>query len=124
MKNKAEIENHTYFFCCRKDIPGLVEKAKAEAEQILKEFSMFYKTAGTLAIEIEPIQYALGFSIGGRLTWDGETVMEESDCGLLFLHLNEVMLNRMIKLGFLSGGDINGRNRMDKAIPENISDKP
>ena len=104
MKNKAEIENPTYFFCCRKDIPGLVEKAKAEAEQILKEFSMFYRTAGTLAIEIEPIQYALGFSIGGRLTWDGETVMEESDCGLLFLHLNEVMLNRMIQLGFPSGG--------------------
>lgn len=104
MKQSVEIENPTYFFCSRRDIPGLVEKAKAEAAQILKEFSMFYRTAGELAIEIEPIQYALGFSIGGKLTWDGETVMEESDCGLLFLHLNEVMLNRMIKLGFLSGG--------------------
>ena len=28
---------------------------------------------------------------------------EESDCGLLFLHLNEVMLNRMIQLGIPSG---------------------
>jgi hypothetical protein len=104
MKAKTEIEKPSYFFCSRRDIPGLVEKAKAEAAQILKEFSMFYKTAGELAIEIEPIQYALGFSIGGKLTWDGETVLEESDCGLLFLHLNEVMLNRMIKLGFPSGG--------------------
>ena len=104
MKRTVEIETPTYFFCSRRDIPGLVEKAKAEAAQILKEFSMFYKTAGELAIEIEPVQYALGFSIGGKLTWDGETVMEESDCGLLFLHLNEVMLNRMIQLGFPSGG--------------------
>jgi hypothetical protein len=104
MKRSIEIEKPSYFFCSRRDIPSLVEKAKTEAAQILKEFSMFYTTAGELAIEIEPIQYALGFSIGGRLTWDGETVMEESDCNLLFLHLNEVMLNRMIKLGFPSGG--------------------
>ena len=105
MKRKYETENPTYFLCSRKDSPYLVEKAKNEAAQILKEFSMFYRTSGELAIEINPIQYAMGFSIGGRLTWDGETVMEESDCGLLFLHLNEVMLNRMIQLGFPSGGD-------------------
>ena len=105
MKRAAEIENPTYFFCSRRDIPGLVEKAKTEAAQILKEFSMFYKTAGELAIAIYPVEYAMGFSIAGKLTWDGETVIEESDCGLLFLHLNEVMLNRMIQLGFPSGGD-------------------
>lgn len=104
MKRTSEIENPTYFFCSLRDIPALVEKAKAEAAQILKEFSMFYKTAGELAIEIYPVEYAMGFSIAGKLTWDGETVIEESDCGLLFLHLNEVMLNRMIKLGFPSGG--------------------
>lgn len=94
----------TYFLCSRRDIPSLVEKAKREAEQILKEFSMFYRTAGKLAIEIEPIQHVMGYSIGGKLMWDGQPVMEESDCGLLFLHLNEVMLNRMIKLGVPSGG--------------------
>lgn len=105
MKTQREIEQPTYFFCSRRDIPKLVEKAKAEAAQILKEFSMFYRTAGELAIEIYPIQYALGYSIGGKLTWDGDTLMEESDCGLLFLHLNEVMLNRMIQLGFPSGGE-------------------
>lgn len=107
MNRSAEIENPTYFLCSRRDIPGLVEKAKAEATQILKDFSMFYTTAGELAIEIYPIQYVMGFSIGGKLTWDGETVIEESDCGLLFLHLNEVMLNRMIKLGFPSRGILN-----------------
>ena len=96
-------ETPTYFLCSRSDIPGLIEKAKTEAAQILKEFSMFYRTAGELAIKIEPIQYPLGYSIGGKLTWDGEIIMEETDCGLLFLHLNEVMLNRMIQLGIPSG---------------------
>lgn len=108
MKKAVEIETPSTFFCSRRDIPGLVEKAKAEAAQILKEFSAFYNTGGKLAIEIAPIQYALGYSIGGKLTWDGETIMEETDCGLLFLHLNEVMLNRMIQLGFPSGGIHNG----------------
>lgn len=100
----AHRETPTYFLCGRGDIPGLVAKAENEAAQILKEFSMFYRTAGELAIKIEPIQYPLGYSIGGKLTWDGETIMEETDCGLLFLHLNEVMLNRMIQLGIPSGG--------------------
>lgn len=100
-------DNPTYFLCSHRDIPNLVEKAKAEAAQILKEFSMFFRTAGELAIEIEPIQYTLGYSIGGKLTWDGETILEETDCGLLFLHLNEVMLNRMIQFGLPSGGTTN-----------------
>ena len=98
-------EDHpTYFLCSRRDIPGLVAKSEEEAEQILKEFSVFYKTAGELTIKIEPIQYTCGFSIGGKLLWDGEPVLEEKDCGLLFLHLNDVMLNRMIQLGIPSFG--------------------
>ena len=40
-------ENPTYFLCGRRDIYGLMEKAKAEAAQILKEFSMFYRTVYT-----------------------------------------------------------------------------
>ena len=97
-------ERPTYFLCSRRDIPGLVVKAEAEAEQILKEFSVFYKTAGKLTIKIEPVQYACGFGIGGKLLWDGEPVLEEKDCGLLFLHLNDVMLNRMLQLGIPSFG--------------------
>ena len=113
------MEEPTYFLCSRKDIPGLLEKAEAEAAQILKEFSMFYRTAGKLEIVIEPIQYVMGYSIGGKLTWDGETVLEETDCGLLFLHLNEVMLNRMIQLGIPSYG-----RRNDLSQNEECSQKP
>lgn len=120
MKKSLEIEKPTYFFCGRRDIPSLVKKAKAEAVQILKEFAIFYKTTGKLGIEIEPIQYELGFSIGGKLTWDGETVMQENCCDLLFLHLNEVMINRMIELGFPSGGNVYARGSMDQAGGQHV----
>ena len=70
----------------------------------MKEFAEFYSTVGKLEIVIEPIQHPMGYSIGGRLTWDEETVVEESDCGLLFLQLNDVMINRMLQLGLPSFG--------------------
>lgn len=95
-------EYSSYFLCSRRDIPALVARAEATAEQILRDFSDFYKTAGKLEIKIEPKQHIMGFSIGGKLTWDGEPVIEEDDCGLLFLQLNDVIINRMLKLGFVS----------------------
>ena len=97
-------ERPTYFLCSKKDVPGLVAKAEAEAAQILKEFSAFYKTAGELTIKIEPIQFGCGFGIGGKLLWAGEPILEETDCDLLFLQLNDVMINRMLQLGLPSFG--------------------
>lgn len=97
--NYTELKKPSYFLCCRSDIPELMIRAETEAAQILKEFTEFYSTAGKLEIVIEPIQHLIGYSIGGRLTWDGETFVEESDCALLFLQLNDVMLNRMLQLG-------------------------
>lgn len=100
---QRDVETPTYFMCGRRDIPVLKAKAQAEAEQILKEFAMFFKTAGTLSIKVEPIEHETCYSIGGKLMWDDQVLLSESDCGLIFLHLNEVMLNRMIQLGLLSG---------------------
>ena len=97
-------ERPTYFLCCRRDVPALVERAEAEAAQLLKEFETFYNTAGKLGITIEPKPCFRGYSIGGKLTWDGKTISEESDCGLIFLELNNIMLSRMIQLGFPSFG--------------------
>lgn len=98
-----ETEQPTYFSCGQRDISGLVSRARAEADQILNEFSMFFKTAGTLSIKVEPIEHETCYSIGGKLMWDDQVLLSESDCGLIFLHLNEVMLNRMIQLGIPSG---------------------
>lgn len=84
---KCEIENPTYFLCNKKDVHRLVTKAKYEAEKILEELKAFYTISGVLDIEIEPIECFAGWYISGKLTWDGETVIEEKDCGLLFCSL-------------------------------------
>lgn len=97
------LENPTYFMCGRRDIPKLTKKAKEEAEEILREFSMFFPTARPLSIEIYICEYAMCYSIGARLVWDGKTVIQdESSADLLFLSLNECILKRMIELGFPS----------------------
>ena len=104
MMNRMDLKKPSYFLCSRSDVPALIKRAEKEAAQILKEFAEFYSTTGKLEIVIEPIQHVMGYSIGGRLTWDGETIIEESDCGLLFLQINDVMLNRMLQTGWVSIG--------------------
>lgn len=89
-----------YFICTKSEVPALLKKAKAEAAQIIKEFSEFYTTSGVLEIEVEPVSFFRGYGIAGKLTWDGKVIKEEKDIGLLFLSLNEMMLSRMIEFGF------------------------
>ncbi len=101
--HKEYCEQHPdYFACGERSVPGLVEKAKTEAEQILKEFAMFYR--GDIGITIEPKFHDLCWSITATLTVNGEPVRTEDPCDLLFLHLNELMLNRMIQLGIPQRG--------------------
>ncbi|MBQ8331099.1 MAG: hypothetical protein IJX94_01200 [Clostridia bacterium] len=97
--HKEYCEEHpNYFACGSRSVPTLVKKAEEEAAQILKEFSVFYR--GDIGIKIEPKFHELCYSITATLTVNGEPVMTEDPCDLLFLHLNEIMLNRMIQLGF------------------------
>ena len=95
---KTKKENPTYFMCGKKDIPELLDKAKKEAEHVLEEFKVYYRTAKPISIELFVKEYELCYSIGAKLLWDKEVVLEESDCSLLFLHLNHVVLNRIIQL--------------------------
>lgn len=87
----------SYFLCSKRTVSKLVEKATAEAKQILKEFNEFYDIKGNLKILIKPTPYVRGWGIGAKLLYDDEVVLEESDCSLLFLHLNNMMLDRMLK---------------------------
>lgn len=96
---RKEPENSTYFLCKRSDVPRLIEKANSEAKEILRDFAMYYKTAGVLSIEPYPIEYPMGWAIGGKLKWDDTVLLDETDCGLVFLHINELILKRMIELG-------------------------
>lgn len=92
----------TYFFCAKREIPALVKKAEAEAEIVLKDFKQFFKTSGELQIKIEPIEHVMCWSIGATLTWDGSPIQSEDDASLLFLALNEMILDRMLKSGMPS----------------------
>lgn len=105
LKERAD-DNPTYFMCGKKSIPALVEKAKAEAVQLLKELKAFYSFAGDVDIVIEPVQHDLCYSIGATLMWNGEAIKSEDTCDLLFLELNELMLNRMLKSGMVSFGHL------------------
>ena len=99
MSSKLSREKPTYFMCGKKDIPELIAKAEAEAKEILEEFLMFFKPAKPLNIEIFTTEYDTCYSIGAKLIWNKDTVLlEESDCDLLFLHLNHIILNRIIQL--------------------------
>lgn len=99
-------EHPTYFMCGKKSIPALVEKAKKEAAQLLEELKLFYTFAGEVDIVIEPIHHELCYSIGATLTWNGKAIKSEDTCDLLFLELNELMLNRMLKSGMVSFGHL------------------
>lgn len=109
MRERAD-ETPTYFMCGKKSLPCLVEKAKAEAAKLLEEFSAFYNTGGKLGIAIEAVDHGgITYSVAATLTWDGEPLQKRDDpCELLFLQLNNMMLDRMIKLGIQSGGGAGG----------------
>lgn len=95
-------EHPDYFSCTTRDVPRLVEKAKQEAEKILRELSDFY--VGNIGIEIGTKRHGMCWSITGTLTVNGETVKTEDPCDLLFLELNELMLKRMLESGMVSFG--------------------
>ena len=95
-------EHPSYFSCTTRDVPRLVEKAKQEAEKILREFSEFY--VGDIGIEIGTKRHGICWSITGTLTVNGETVKTEDPCDLLFLDLNTLMMKRMIDCGMVSFG--------------------
>lgn len=104
LKDQAE-SNPTFFMSGKKDCARLVEKAKGEAERILKEFSVFY--SGDVGIEIGVKQFAACFSITATLTVNGSKVKEYDPCDLCFYDLNALIMKRMIDCGMVSFGGEN-----------------
>lgn len=102
-------ERPTYFMCGKRSLPALMDKARAEADQLLKELQMFYTFGGKVEIEIFPVDHELSYSVGAKLTFDGALVRAEDTCDLLFLTLNNLMLNRMLKSGIVSFGKGEGK---------------
>ena len=93
-------EHPDYFSCTARDVPRLVEKAKQEAEKILRELSDFY--VGNIGIDVGTKRHGMCWSITGTLTVNGVVVKTEDPVDLLFLELNELMIKRMLECGMVS----------------------
>ena len=99
------LDHSTNFICSKKDIPRLTEAAKVEAEQILRDFHVYFRPDRPVSIEIYTVEHPLCYSIGARLLWNGDDVIrDESCCDLLFIDLDQMILKRMVELGITYNG--------------------
>lgn len=84
-----------YFLCRRSEATKLLEKAKTEAAEILKEFKTFY--TGDIGIAAYINRHVMGCSVAGDLTINGEICRSYDPIDLCFLELNELMMKRLIE---------------------------
>lgn len=103
IKERAE-ESPNYFMCSKKAVNRLSEKARREADNILKDFLEFF--AGDVGIDIVPREHEIVWSIAATLTVNGNAVKTEDPCDLLFLELNELIMKRMLESGYVSFGRV------------------
>lgn len=101
IKKRAE-ENPNYFMCSKKDVNRLSDKARREADDILKDFRQFF--SGEFGIDIVPREHVIVWSIAATLTVNGNAVRTEDPCDLLFLDLNGLIMKRMLESGYVSFG--------------------
>lgn len=94
MKHNINVGNR--FLCGKAELKDFIKKAEAEASNLVKELAMFFN--GNLSIAISYQEYAMGYSVKAALLLDGEEI-EKDDCDLLFLKLNNLMLQKMIEAG-------------------------
>ena len=84
-----------YFLCRRSEATKLLEKAKTEAAEILKELKTFY--TGDIGITAYINRHVMGCSVAGDLTINGEICRSYDPIDLCFLELNELMMKRLIE---------------------------
>lgn len=84
-----------YFLCRRSEATKLLEKAKTEAAEILKELKAFY--TGDIGITAYINRHVMGCSVAGDLTINGEICRSYDPIDLCFLELNELMMKRLIE---------------------------
>lgn len=89
-------EHPDYFLCSRKDLNRLKERAEKEANEIMRDFFVFY--SGDVKIEIGEKEHPMGWSVTGTLLVNGNKVRTEDPCTLLFIDINELVLKRMLEL--------------------------
>lgn len=91
-----EREYNSCFLCDKRSITELKIKAEKEAAEILKELSVFY--SGNFSIKITVNTHLMGFGVAATLFLDDKAIKTEDPADLLFLDLNNLMLQKMINL--------------------------
>ena len=98
LRDETKAKNKTaagYFLCRRSEATKLLEKAKTEAAEILKELKAFY--TGDIGITAYINRHVIGCSVAGDLTINGEICRSYDPIDLCFLELNELMMKRLIE---------------------------
>lgn len=66
------------------------------ASELLKELTVFY--SGNIGIDVYPKRHVMGWSVCADLTVNGELCCHYDPADLCFLELNELILQRLIKM--------------------------
>lgn len=80
----------------KSEVDKALSEFKAKLEQVLKEFSMFYRVQD-LKVVPRVVPYPMGYAIEVDLYVGGELVEHYCFADLVLLDLNDLMLQRMLK---------------------------
>lgn len=82
----------------RKDANKRIEELKIESAKIIKEFKIYFHTIEPIGIRYEAILTPIGWAIDSYLLFGDNVVRKYNVPELANLELNELMLNRILKL--------------------------
>lgn len=94
MDQKREANN--YYLSDKAHVDDLVKRAEQEAKKIIEEFKLYYDC--DLSIEITVDKYYMGYGIGAVMKVGGDEVRKYDDCGVCFLDLHIMIMQRMLDL--------------------------
>lgn len=91
-----KLYNNIPLLISKKDVEGIKKQLDEQISEIIKEFNMYYNTKEELKIEYDFIAYQKGFSVEGKLYFGNKLIKTYKHIDLLFLDINNMILNILI----------------------------
>lgn len=82
----------------RKDVDKRIEELKIESIKIIEEFKIYFNTTEPIGIKYEAVLTPMGWAIDSYLLFGDNVIRKYIVPELANLELNELMLNRILKL--------------------------
>ena len=82
----------------RKDVDKRIEELKIESIKIIEEFKIYFNTTEPIGIKYEAVLTPMGWAIDSYLLFGDKVIRKYIVPELANLELNELMLNRILKL--------------------------